>query len=511
MEAEQHDAYYWKVIHHLIVNRGYRLLQQQENEAWLEDEESKPRRILRIVRADVDWANWLKRDIVASVSRFELLRRQLRLNELIGENLYISVYPPVDSWEELQKPFVANKQKKTTVYTSLVTREAAAGGEVAVRELVLPAATAMNSVEEIELTVKQLRQEVVERAQSREREERQLFLFGKPRMIYVLLALIAVMYWLVEQNGGSTSVLTLIEFGAKYNPLIIQGEWWRLVSAMFLHIGFLHLFMNSLALFYLGGAVERMYGTGRFLVIYFIAGVFGSAASFAFNEQVAAGASGAIFGCFGALLYFGTIHKKLFFRTMGKSVLFVLGLNLIFGLTVPMIDNGAHVGGLIGGFFASAIVHLPKHAKSARQLGAFVLTVISIGGLLWYGMINEQKAPSALLSLQIGQEYLQQEELEKAYPFLQQAVENGADMPEAPFLLAYAEAMFGNYEEAKQLLLEVIQQRADFHQAHYNLALIYLELGETEEARASVERAIQLEPNEPMYEDLYEQITDPPT
>jgi rhomboid protease GluP len=110
-----------------------------------------------------------------------------------------------------------------------------------------------------------------------------------------------------------------------------------------------------------------------------------------------------------------------------------------------------------------------------------------------------------MTELQIGQEYLQQNELELAYPFLKRAVEEGADIPEATFLLAYVEAMFENYEVAKRLLLETIEKRYEFHEAHYNLALIYLELDQIEEARSSVKRAVQLSPDE-TYLDLQERL-----
>lgn len=504
MDVLQHDYYFWRVVHHYVIEKGFRVLERRGGEVWLEDDESKPRRVLRIVRIDIDWANWLKRDVVTAVKRFELVRRQLRLSQLVGENIYISVYPPVDSWEEVQKPYVAN-QKKTMVYTTLVARHGQTQDSSS-RQLMLPNIQDKESPEELELAIGQIKQDIRHVTKERENQERSLFLYGKPIATYILLLLIAAMFVVLEKNGGSTSVLTLIEYGAKYNPLIIEGEWWRFISAMFLHIGFLHLAMNSLALFYLGGAVERMYGTSRFLLIYFIAGVFGSIASFAFNEQVAAGASGAIFGCFGALLYFGTIHKKLFFRTMGKSVLMILALNLLFGFAVPMVDNGAHIGGLMGGYLASAAVQLPNDNRSYKQVAAFVVTGVAIMTLFWYGMENDQKTPSALLSLQIGQEYLQQDEIEKAYPFLKRAVEDGSEMPEATFLLAYAEASFENYETAKQLLLETINKRADFHEAHYNLALVYLELEKREEAQASVTRAVELKPDDDIYLDLKKRI-----
>ena len=112
----------------------------------------------------------------------------------------------------------------------------------------------------------------------------------------------------MEMFGSSRNPYLLILFGAKYNPLILEGEWWRLITPMFLHIGLIHLVMNSFALYYLGTAVERIYGRYRFLFIYLFAGFAGTLASFLFSpDSISAGASGGIFGLFGALLFFGIL------------------------------------------------------------------------------------------------------------------------------------------------------------------------------------------------------------
>jgi rhomboid protease GluP len=500
MKTLQQDYFYWRLIHYYIFQKNYRVLSRTSKEVWLEDEDSKPRRIIRVVRMDIDFSSWVKRDVLRTVKKFEEVRKQLRLRKIIGENIYISVYQPVDSWVEIEKPFFESKAKRTTVRTSIIDRASSS-----IELPSTPVSNTFQTVEELETTIFHIQEQIRRAIEEREEKEKSLFFYGKPVATFLLLLSIAAMFYLLEQQGGSTSVLTLIEFGAKYNPLILEGEWWRLLSAMFLHIGFLHLFMNSLALFYLGGAVERMFGTSRFLFIYFIAGLSGSIASFAFNEQVAAGASGAIFGCFGALLYFGIVHRKLFLRTMGKNVITVLIINLIFGFAVPMVDNGAHIGGLIGGFLASYIVQLPKQRISIKQIISLLVTIVYVFGLYWFGGINDQKASSPILELQIGQEYLQQDEIERAYPFLKRAVSQGAEMPEATFLLAYAEAKFENYDVAKELLLETINSRPDFHEAHYNLTLIYIELNQIKEARASIERAVQLSPDE-AYLDLQRKL-----
>ncbi|WP_100406812.1 rhomboid family intramembrane serine protease [Bacillus solitudinis] len=509
MEVLRHDNYFWQLVHFFVVERDFRVHDIREKEVWLEEEDSKPRRIIRIVRSDIDWANWLKKDIVESARKFELVRRQLRLKNMVAENIYVSIYPPVDSWEHLQKPMVVGKKHNITVHTTLLFQEEVARKQALMTRLgtyYIPDFQIESDVDQIELKTLNLRQVVRQKAEQKETFERSLFTYGKPIATFSFLLLIAIAFYQLERSGGSTSILTLIEFGAKYNPLILEGEWWRFISAMFLHIGLLHVVMNSLALFYLGSAVERIYGTSRFLVIYFLAGILGSISSFAFNEQVAAGASGAIFGCFGALLYFGTIHRKLFFRTMGRNLIIILALNLIFGFSLPMIDNGAHLGGLVGGFLASALVHLPKHRRQIRQLGAFILITFLGGGLYLFGITNEHKVTSDVLPVQIAQEYLQQDAVDKAYPFLVKAVEQGTELPEAYFLLAYAEADFENFQEAKTHLLKTIELRPTFHEAHYNLALVYVELGSYEEALASVSQALELAPDEEIYSQLKDQI-----
>ena len=136
--------------------------------------------------------------------------------------------------------------------------------------------------------------------------------------------------FLMEVAGGSTNTATLIDFGAKVNWLILQGEWWRLFTPIVLHIGILHLSMNTLALYYIGMIVEKIYGNFRFLFIYLIAGFFGTLASLLFSPNISAGASGAIFGCFGALLYFGSPIQNYLIEQWG--LIFYLSLGLIYYL-----------------------------------------------------------------------------------------------------------------------------------------------------------------------------------
>ncbi|OLO26939.1 rhomboid family intramembrane serine protease [Alkalihalophilus pseudofirmus] len=514
MDVLQHDLFYWQLVHHLVIHKGMRVIEVNPNgkEIWLEEEDHEPSKIIRIIRKDINWSNRLKEDMKTTLVKFNGLRRQLSSRKLEAENIYVSTYRPVDSSEHLFVKPTTIAQQKTVMHSFLI--EAEYGSKISELERLQismeldadPVDTEGIDVEEIQHEIRRLRKEVVAKAEERLNAEKAIFTFGKPRFTYFLLIVISIMFGLLEINGGSMRILTLIEFGAKYNPLIEAGEYWRLLTAMFLHIGFLHFFMNSLALFYLGSAVERIYGSWRFLFIYLVAGLFGSIASYAFNEQVAAGASGAIFGCFGALLYFGVNHRKLFFRTMGMSVIVILVINLSLGFLVPMIDNGAHIGGLLGGFLASFVVQLPKQTVRIRQFILFGFIVCVGYGLFVFGTMNEQKTGSPIVHLQFVQELLEEEEYDRAYPLLLSLKERKLEIPELHFLLGYTEVHLSKFTEAKDSFNRTVQLRHDFHEAHYNLALVYVELGEIEKALEAVNEALFYSPTEEPYGELKEKL-----
>ena len=163
-----------------------------------------------------------------------------------------------------------------------------------------------------------------------------------------------------------------------FGPYIANGEYWRLFTAMFLHVGILHLAFNGFSLLIFGRLVERAYGHARFLTIYILAGLLGSVASYMLNSiAIAAGASGAIFGVLGALIAYFLIQRRLFGK-MGQrnlmGVLFLAAINLFYGFATPGIDNWAHLGGFAGGFVLGLPL-APRYRIVASTLGTPVALV----------------------------------------------------------------------------------------------------------------------------------------
>lgn len=174
-----------------------------------------------------------------------------------------------------------------------------------------------------------------------------------------------------------------LNWGANFAPATQDGQWWRLMSAMFLHFGIVHLLLNCYALWDVGQYTERMYGSWRLLCIYLIAGLFGNVLSLVVqgNQAVSGGASGAIFGLYGALLIFlwrerHYLKSEEFKWLFGGGLVFSLVI-IVLGFLIPGIDNAAHIGGFFAGVLASIMLAKPINARK-MPLHISTITAVSI-------------------------------------------------------------------------------------------------------------------------------------
>ncbi len=216
----------------------------------------------------------------------------------------------------------------------------------------------------------------------------------KPRWSYVLVGLLALIWVALEAVGvlvfgvrnATEDGLFMLIFGAKYNPLITAGEWWRLLTAAFLHFGLLHLLANCFALYQLGPAIERFFGRDRFLVIYLLAGLYGNVASYLLADSLSAGASGAVLGLLGAFIAYLRRYQRLFGQSGQAMLRWMLAtalFNLVYGLTAGRIDNFAHAGGFLAGLILGQLL-TPRYAQRMRDDGAVVWSDISDRRRTWW-------------------------------------------------------------------------------------------------------------------------------
>lgn len=180
--------------------------------------------------------------------------------------------------------------------------------------------------------------------------------YSKKYPVTSILLLIMVIYFIIiSLNGGTNNVQALIRFGALYPPLIKEfNQYYRLFTAIFIHIGIMHLLFNGYALYLFGTQLESLMGHGKFLLFFLLTGLGGNLATYFFTvNTVSAGASGSLFGLFGAFLYLIQRHREMISPEGRKSILVLLGINLVFTLLVPNISVTAHFGGFIIGYLLS--------------------------------------------------------------------------------------------------------------------------------------------------------------
>ncbi len=217
------------------------------------------------------------------------------------------------------------------------------------------------------------------------------------RFITVLIMLIntgmyiATVMYSMRTSGSVVLDLdqrTLFEFGAKYGPAIAAGQWWRLITAGFLHGGLLHILMNMWVLFDLGAQVEETYGGGRYLVVYFVSNITGFLTSLYLLPALSIGASAAIFGLIGAMIALGVRERS----SYGAAVRKVYMRWAIYGLVLSLIpgtDWAAHIGGLAGGFVIGMITGTPGQSTIVERIWQVAAGIaLALTGLAFFEMIT---------------------------------------------------------------------------------------------------------------------------
>ena len=222
----------------------------------------------------------------------------------------------------------------------------------------------------------------IARENIKESEKREKIMQNKKPIITISLIIINVIVFALMYliGNGSLNTQTLINFGANYLPLTKSGEYYRLLTSAFLHIGIIHLALNMYSLFVVGTSIEYFYGKIKYLLIYLYSALIGSLFTviLSSNNTVAAGASGAIFGLLGAMLYFGYHYRGYIGNSIISQIVPVVLINLFFGFITPGIGNAAHIGGLIGGYIISMAVGFDNDKDKSKMHGIIISIILLV-------------------------------------------------------------------------------------------------------------------------------------
>ena len=370
------DELVMKLLHYFIKEKGYNpvILHGAQNEIWLEnlDQDYK---IVRIVSNYIHNNEQLDFDIFKTRNIMKKIKRKTFSFNMSSLSIFVNLGDNVNLEE--------NKFDKSLVGVKIKELEDLNKYQTVLN--VFPDITKKSDYKEegFNLFVK-LTKEINEKNEEESKKAEDIFKVKKPVVTYALIIINIVIFLLMYILGnGSEDSLTLLMFGANYPALVRGGEYFRLIRSAFLHIGFLHLIFNNYALYVIGSQLESFLGKFKFLVVYLVSALCGSLMSMLFTDGISAGASGAIFGLLGSILYFGYNYRVYLGSVLKSQIIPLIILNLAIGFLTPGIDNAAHIGGLLGGLGITMALGLKYKTTRFEKNNGWIIMFIYLGFLIY--------------------------------------------------------------------------------------------------------------------------------
>lgn len=372
-----------KLLHYFITEQEYSpvILHGAQNEIWLENLDSDMK-IVRIVTNYIHNDEQLQYDLLKTRQISKKIKRKTFSFSMNVMSIFLNLGENVHVEDEEQ---IGNIRCIKLKDLSDLTR----------RNLLLevfPDITKETNFKEtgMELFMK-ITTEIGRKNETSAIQAEDLFKPKRPVVTPVLIALNILLFMAMYFFGnGSTNVYTLLKFGAFQKDLVLAGDYYRLITSAFLHIGFFHLLCNMYSLYVIGPELEGFFGKTKFLIIYLGSALAGNLLSMVFpgNGGVSAGASGALFGLLGALVYFGYHYRVYLGSIMKSQIIPLIILNLGIGFVVSGINNAAHIGGLIGGVLLSIAVGVPYKSTNSDKINGWILTLIFFGFMAYMGFVG---------------------------------------------------------------------------------------------------------------------------
>lgn len=376
---DKKDLMIMKLLHYFVTEEDYNpiILHGVNDEIWLENL-NNPYKVVRIVNhyihnnEQLSFDNFKVKQITNKLKSKTLSRKMKVLN------IYLDLGESVNLTSDSESESVVVKKITDLKNEHLIS--------------VFPDILTKTKYEEkgMELFAK-ITNDINNANKEKTKKLDKIFSIKKPIITYCIIALCVLAFILMYIFGnGSSDNLTLIKFGANLDILTVGlGEYFRLITCSFLHIGIFHLLFNMYALYVIGSQAESFFGKIKYLIIYLFSAVSASLLSLMFSANViSAGASGAIFGLMGALLYFG-YHYRIYLGNVIKSqIIPIIVINLLFGFLVSGVDNAAHIGGLIGGFLMAMVLGVPEHNDKSSRINGMILLLIYLAFVIYMVFIG---------------------------------------------------------------------------------------------------------------------------
>lgn len=362
------DLLIMNLVHYFITVKNYNpvILHGVNDEIWLENLDNDYK-LVRIV------SHYIHNGEQFNYDRFKLgkILKSLKKKTFSINMPVVSIYTNIG--DDVKIPSVDGN-----ILSFLIKNDCDIKNEMLVKAF--PDIVEKTSHEEkgVELFVK-ISEDINKNSFDKAKRVEKIFSNKIPYITYFIMFVCFFMFCLCYLLGnGANDVYTLSKLGANVEYLVRDGEFFRLFTCIFLHAGFIHLFCNMYSLYVIGPQAESFYGKLKYLFIFIFSGVCGSIFSLAFmpSHSLSVGCSGAIFGLLGAMLYFGYYYRVYLGNALKSQIVPIIFINLFIGMFISGVDSFAHIGGLVGGIFASMAVGVPdKNKVSDRANGSILLLI----------------------------------------------------------------------------------------------------------------------------------------
>ncbi|MCI9084285.1 MAG: rhomboid family intramembrane serine protease [Bacilli bacterium] len=365
--SEPNDELVMKLLRYFISEKNYSpiVIRGIQGEIWLENL-NEDYKIIRIVSNYIHNNEQFEFDLFKTKKLMKMIKKKTLSLKMNALSIFVNLNENIDleKYDDNTKIAIAGISEVEDLgkYNFIIDT--------------FPDITKQMSFKEsgMELFLK-LTGDITKKNEGESKMNEDVFSMKKPVITYALIIINVIIYFLSNMFG-------FVDDFAVNRYYIMNGEYYRLITGMFLHANLFHLIFNCYALYIIGMQLESFLGKWRYIIVYLLSGLAGSALSIFMSTGFSVGASGAIFGLLGSLLYFG-YHYRVYLETVVKSqIIPLIVLNLIIGL-MPGIDNWAHIGGLIGGVFATMFVGIKYKSTKFEMINGGVLYLIFIGFLLF--------------------------------------------------------------------------------------------------------------------------------
>lgn len=369
--GEKKDLLVMKFLHYFITEKNYSpvVVHGIQNEIWLENMDSEFK-IVRIVMGYIHNKEQLEFDNF-KVSR---LSKQIKLKTFTFKMKVMSLY--LDLNDDVE--FTNNNFN----YPVRVKNEGSLKKDEIIKKYFSDMPLKLKFTEQGEMLYQKINNDILKKNFKESEKINDLFKPKKPVVTYGLIALITLVMILMYLLGnGSMDIKTLYLFGA----LVKDGSLFRLITSIFIHVGILHYVMNVWALMLLGKQTENFYGHLKTLIIFIYSGVVGNLVSVLLmgSNTISAGASGAIFGLMGAILYFAINQRTYMGEALKREILPVIIINILFGFMVTGINMYAHIGGLVGGMIISIALGIKYKSSRFEKINGLICATLLVGMLIF--------------------------------------------------------------------------------------------------------------------------------